>query len=148
MDNDKLKVKRVLYLSDIRKMVKYTKYYLQLLKETLKETHKKAQQKVLCDSCVPFNQPDKCQQILCDKYKVKSSNPFTKSKTVSSTYYDTSLGEYVNTKDIDRICKERGLVYGGQESIDVDCKRNKQYNEQKRDIKFKGSGRHGHFFYT
>lgn len=72
----------------------------------------------------------------CGKYNNISDNKTTDcvhcegympSKNVSTTYFDTSLGEYVNSKDIDRICKEKGMVYGHIDDMDKQAKSNKDY---------------------
>lgn len=116
------------------KYIQYIKNYLKIFKITLIETHKKAKQQVLCDSCVAFKQPSECSQVLCSKYKFKPIQLST--KRVSETYYDTSLGEYVNTKDVDRICKEKGLVYGTIEETDKDAKSNREHHKQISDREF------------
>lgn len=112
-------------------MDKYIKYYFKLFKDTLKETHKRAKQQILCDNCKPMNQPKGCERVFCKNYKfaVKSY----KRKTVSETFFDNSLGEYVNSKDIDKICKEKGMVYGTIDETDKQAKYNKSYNIQNRE---------------
>jgi hypothetical protein len=58
----------------------------------------------------------------CDKTMKKET--FTGGRTE----YSTGLGMNVNSKDIDRICKERGLVVGGAD-LTREAARNKAYNE-------------------
>ena len=52
------------------------------------------------------------------------------------TEYHTGLGMKVNSRDIDKICKERGLVYGG-EDISRECKKNREYNLAKQRHEFR-----------
>ena len=65
----------------------------------------------------------------------KSNGPIF---TGGQTYYEKGLGREVNTRDIDRICKQEGLVYGG-EDLTHEANRNKQYNK----TKFKENFRNG-----
>ena len=73
--------------------------------------------------------------INCEKYGYKYCEKCAQEYkdpiyTNGVTEYHTGLGESVNSKDIDRICKEKGLVYGG-EDLTREAARNKEYNEKK-----------------
>jgi len=46
------------------------------------------------------------------------------------TFFDVGMGREVNVNEIDKICKEKGLVYGGDD-LTREAAQNKQYNEQK-----------------
>lgn len=65
-----------------------------------------------------------CRNGCCGQiYKNKNTNGVTK--------YSTELGMEVNSKEIDRICKEKGLVYMSDSEIERECKKNKEYNINK-----------------
>lgn len=59
------------------------------------------------------------------------------TKTNGETFYERGLGMEVNSRDIDKICKERGLVYGGDD-LSKEAARNRVYNEQKFKQEFYG----------
>lgn len=54
-----------------------------------------------------------------------------------TTYFDTSIGDYINTKDIDRICQEKGYLYGNDNDIEREGQRNyyAKTSQAKRDFK-------------
>lgn len=51
--------------------------------------------------------------------------PIKKSRNIGgTTFFDTSIGDYINTKDIDRICNEKGYLYGDDNDIEREGQRN------------------------
>ncbi len=70
---------------------------------------------------------------LCPKCK---STPTKRNNTNGTTYFETALGREINTKDIDRIGKENGWVYGGDD-LSVEAKKNKTYTQERCYNEFK-----------
>ena len=58
------------------------------------------------------------------------------NNTGGTTYFEQGLGKKINTKDIDKICKEKGWVYGG-EDLTMEATKNKAHNETRIKEQFK-----------
>ena len=64
---------------------------------------------------------------LCPKCgKGQNRNSFTGGVT----HFEPAFGMEINTKDIDKLCKQHGMVYGGDD-LESEARRNKKYNDDK-----------------
>lgn len=71
-----------------------------------------------------------CQKIAELKSYVPSFRQTKKRETNigGTTHFEPAFGMEINTKDIDKLCKQHGMVYGGDD-LTAEAKRNKAYNE-------------------
>jgi hypothetical protein len=58
---------------------------------------------------------------------------------VGRTFFDVTTGQEISTSDINKICKERGLVYGNDKDLSKDCERNRKHTEEKQMNEFRNT---------
>lgn len=98
--------------------------------EAFKEAWQTIKRKKRCKKCKTLKiQPTECENILCNRYKIESKP--RKRNQFSNTYFDISFGKHINTKDIDRLCKESNNIYISDEEAAFEAKKNKKYERDK-----------------
>lgn len=50
-------------------------------------------------------------------------------KILPKHFFDITSGKEIAYSDVDKVCKEKGFVFGGDEDITKECQRNKSYHE-------------------
>lgn len=71
------------------------------------------------------------------KLSTKYGSQRLKGNTNGTTFFCADIGDYINTKDIDRVAKERGYVYLSDKEIESEAKKNKAYMADKIQREFK-----------
>lgn len=87
--------------------------------------------------CLPINKVGICsscglQTARFERYEeIEKKIIETKNaKVLPKHFFDLTSGQEIAYKDVDKICKQKGYVYGGDEEISKECERNKQRQEQ------------------
>jgi hypothetical protein len=73
-------------------------------------------------------------KFVCDECRGGRQNSMP---IVGRTFFDVTTGEEISTSDINKICKERGLVYGDDKDLSKDCECNRKHTEEKQMSEFR-----------